>query len=827
MAILQDVRYAVRSLRRMPLFTVAAVASLALGIATTTTVFGLVDAAIFRPPPFAGANRLTVLNITQHTPSDGELRLRWSWPRFRLLEQSVRSFDGLATSSNAVVTLTGGGEPLPLPLEIVSWRYLHLMQAPIVLGRGFSEGDDEPGAASSIVILSHELWEQRFGSARDVVGRTVGLNGVPLTVAAVVGPGFHGISGLARAWIPVSVAPRATYAEYLTTNQNFITAVGRLRPDVTLASARAELQAVGTRIDAAHPSERDTPQDRFSATLMTLNDARLDVVTRRALLHLAGAVAVLLLIACANVASLLLGRAVGRRREIALRLAVGAGRWRLVRQLLVESGLLAAMACGVGLVMAAWAMAFVRIPPTLARGRNFYGAVGEFLTPSFDARLVGFTLAISACTVVLFGLLPALRATRTDLVTDLKTGGAASSGGGRSWLRELVVAFQVALAVLLVVGCGLLLTSYTRLRDTRLGFDPARLLTFMIRPSEVEHTPATAPALLDRILTEIRRVPRVEAATVDGCAPLSMQCAAAPLHIVGRPWPGGNDAPIVRRHYVAPDHFRTLGVPLVRGRGLTEDDRAGRPPVAVINEAAAERFWPAGNAIGRRVWFEGAPVAGARDASAEIVGIVRNVAYQPLDENPVQPDFFTPYAQFTYPGRMVIVRTGVEPLRLVAHIGDAVRRADPNLALFDVQSMESRARSSWSKHSFQAALFVIIGSIALVLAITGVYAITSYLVASRTKEIGVRISLGASRAEIVRRSMARTMRLALAGGTTGLLGAVALSRILSATLYETSPLDPAVYGGATAVLMVAVAAASYFPLRRALRVDPVDVLRSE
>ena len=823
-----DFRYAVRSLRRTPTFTVAAVVSLALGIATTTTVFSLVDAAIFRPPPFAGADRLTVLNITQQSPSEGELRLRWSWPRFQLLERSVHSFDGLASSSNVVVTMTGAGEPQPLPVEIVSWRYLNLMQAPLVLGAGFTEQDDVPGASSPLVVLSHELWERRFGGAPEAVGRIVELNGVPLTIAGVAARGFNGVSGLAQAWIPVTAAPRVTYADYLSTNQNFITVLGRLRRGVALSAARAELQAVGQRIDAAQPSERDTPEDWFAATLLTLNDARIDVVTRRAMLLLAGAVGVLLLIACANVASLLLGRAVHRRREIALRLAVGAGRWRLVRQLLVESSVLAALAGALGLGISAWAMAAVRIPPTLARGRNFYGAVGEFATPAMDARVLAFAVAVCACTVLLFGLLPALRATRTDVVTDLKAGGAVvSAGSRRSGLRELVVALQVALAVVLLVGCGLLLASYVRLRETRLGFDPTRLLTFMVRPSEVTYTPGRAPALIDRLLAEVRQLPGVEAATVDGCAPLSMQCASAQLHVVGRPWAKIGDAPIVRRHYVAPDHFKTLGVPLLRGRGLTDNDRAGQPLVVVINEAAAERFWPAGNPIGQRIWFEGAPAAGAPDSSAEIVGIVRNVAYQPLDESPIQPDFFTPYAQFTYAGRMVIVRTRGEPLMLAAQIGDAVRRADPSLALFDVQTMDARARLSWSKHSFQAALFGIIGGIALLLAMTGVYAVTAYLVASRTREIGVRIVLGASRLEIAKRSLAQTVRLALAGGVAGTLGAVALSRILRATLYQTSPLDPWVFAGAAAVLMAAAAAASYLPLRRALRVDPADVLRSE
>jgi putative ABC transport system permease protein len=298
------------------------------------------------------------------------------------------------------------------------------------------------------------------------------------------------------------------------------------------------------------------------------------------------------------------------------------------------------------------------------------------------------------------------------------------------------------------------------------------------------------------------------------------------LQIVGRPWVG-SEAPAILRHYVAPAHFKTLGVPLVRGRVLEASDRAGRPGVVVINEAAAQRFWPGENPIGKRIWFEGAQAFNSPDTSAEIVGIVGNVTYQPLTERPVQPDFFTAYAQFTYPTRMVLVRTRGEPLAVVPQIADAVRRADPTLPLFDVQTMEARAQLSWSKHTFQTVLFLVIAFIALALAVTGVYAVTSYFVASRTREIGVRMALGATDRQIARATMAPTIRIGLAGAAAGVLGALALGRIIRATLYGTSPLDPVVFTAAVGLLIAALTAASYLPLRRALRVNPVEVLRSE
>ena len=812
----------------MPVFTAAALVSLTLGIASSAVVFSLVDAAMLRRPPFADADRLAVLNIIQRTPREGELRHRWSWPRFQLLKRYARSFEGLATSSNNVVTVTGSSHPEPLAVEVVSPDYLHVMRAPLVSGRGLLEDNDISGATSPSVVISQHVHERRFGGIESIVGSTLELNDVAFTVVGVAARGFKGVSGLAQAWIPATAAPLVTYRDYLVTNQNFITVVGRLRRDVTIDSARAELAVIGRRIHTEQPSEADTPQDEFSATAMTLNDARIDVVTRRALMLLAAAAAMVLLIACANVAGLLVGRAAARRREIAIRLAIGSSRARLVRQMLVEGGVLAAGAGLLTLWIAAWLMRFLNIPATLARGRNFYGAVGEFATPTLDWRLFAFTFAVSACTVLLCGLLPALRSTRTSIAADLKTGGAPAPGGGaRPVLRETMLGLQVCLAVVLLAGCGLLLSSYARLRHAPVGFDPQGLVTFMIRPSEVKYDTTRAPALLDRVLEEIERTPGVEAATVDGCAPLSTQCANASLRIVGRPLSSPADAPTVLRHYVSPDYFKTLRVPIVRGRGLDRNDRAGGRAVVVINEAAAQRFWPGDDPIGKRVWFDGAAAFGSPQASAEIVGIVGNVAYQPLNENPIQPDFFTPYAQFTYPNRMVLVRAAADPLALVPELAQAVRRAEPDLALFDIQTMEARAQLSWSKHSFQTALFVIIASIALAIAATGVFAVTSFFVTSRRREIGVRLALGAHTRQIVRAVMGPTLRFALPGATAGILGALLLGRIMRASLYETSPLDPGVLAGSVLILIAAVIAASYLPLRRALAVNPVEVLRSE
>jgi len=826
MTLLSDIRLAVRGLLHVPAFTAAAIVSLTLGIATSAVVFGLVDAALLRPLPFAGSDRLMMLNITQTGPTEGEQRQRWSWQRFQLLRENVTSFADIASHSNVVLTLTGVAEPMPVPVEVVSSRYLTMLQAPLVMGVDFSASDEVPGAPPS-VVLSNELWRRRFNAATNVTGREVSLNGTVFTISGVAGPGFNGLSGLAQAWIPVSAASAVSYLEYLTTNQNFISVTGRLRPDVSVDVARAEVRSAGERIHSVLPSEADTAADRFAATVMPINEARIDVVTRRGLMMLTGAVIVLLLIACANVASLLLGRGVVRRHEIAIRQAIGAGRGRIVRQLLVESTVLAGVSSFFALIVAAWSLGAVRIPATLARGRNFFGALGEFATPTLDWRVISFVVLVGALTTLIFGLVPALRTTRADISSDLRSGAYGLGGSASAGLREAIVALELGLAVVLVVGCGLLLASYSRLVTTPLGFEPDRILTFMIRPPEVRFPPAAASALIDRVLEEISRVPGVDAVTADGCAPLTMQCATAAMHIVGRPLAAGVEAPVVSRHYVAPAHFQVLGAAILRGRAIETGDRAGRPNVVVINEEAARRFWPNADPIGQRVWFEGAPAFGSPDDSAEIVGVARDVAYRPLDEEPIQPGFFTPYAQFTYATRMVLVRAQSDPRALVGAVATAVRRADPDLALFDVQTMNERARLSWSKQSAQTTLLLVIAGIALTLAATGVYAVTAFYVASTRREIGVRIALGASAARIARHSLARTARLGAVGGLAGMLGGLLTSQVLRAMLYDTSPLDPVVYGAAGLVLVIAFLAASYVPLRRAMQVDPVEVLRRE
>jgi predicted permease len=821
----QDLVYAWRSLRRAKGLVVTCVLSLALGLGASTVLFSVVDAALLRPPPFPEPDRLALLTMKHRSPAEGETAERWSWSRFELLRTSVHAFEKIAAYSNAVLAIRVGDGSEAVPMEVASADYVHVAGFRLLLGRDFVR-DDELEGAPPVAILGHELWATRFRADSAIVGQRIQVNGVSLVVVGVAARGFSGVSGRAQAWISPAAATRVSYRDYLRTNQNFISVVGRLRPGESVDDARRELRVLGTRIEAAIPAEDRGRDDAFSATALSLNEARADVTTRRALALLSVAVGLLLLLACANVASLLLGRAEGRRREMAIRLAIGAGRGRLVRQLLVECALIAGAACVIAIVAAVWVLPLVSLPPTLARGRNFYGAIGEFATPVLGVRVFAFAAATCAATVLAFGLLPALRATRADLAGDLKTSAAAVRSGRRLDARDWAVALQVALALTLLVGGGMMLASFQRLRSAPLGFDPSNLLTFMLRPSEVAYAGARAPQLIDRVLDEIQRVPGVVSATVDGCAPVSMQCAVSDLHIIGRDW-GSAEPPLVRRHYVAAAHFATLRTPILRGRGLTDEDRAGSRHVVVINEEAARRYWPNQDPIGKRVWFDAAAGFASPDSAAEVVGVVENTAYGPIDETPIYPDFFTAYRQFTYPTRMVLIRTRHDPLSIVRDVGTAIRRVDPNLALFDVQSMEARAGTSWAKRAFETWLLAAFALVAAALATIGVFAVTAYAVASRHRELGVRIALGASSFRILEAAASRTGRLAIVGLVAGALGAAAMSGLLRAFLYATSPMDPVVLAAVGVATIMVLGLATLVPARRALRVQPVDVLRSD
>ena len=819
----QDVRFACRNLARAPIVVAVAALSIALGITATTSVFTIVDAALLRPPPFEHADRLAILYIARSKSGAPATKERWSWTRLGLLRQRASSFEQIGAFSLSPLTLTSGN-PEPLNGEFVSSSYWPVLRIRPIIGRPFTADEDEGAGAHPVAMISHDLWLRRFGGDSTVVGRAVGINGHLVTIVGVLPRGFDGLSGQAQVWLPATMAPAVTYRDYLTTNQNFISAVGRLRDGVELDRANVELALIGAAIQRAAPSTSASADTRFAATAVSLSEARIARSTRRPMWLLLAAAGCLLLLACANVAGLLLGRAVSRRREIAIRVAAGATRGRIVRQLLIEAALLATIGGTAGIIAAGPISQRLVLPPSMRTG---FTVIGEFSAPTVDGRVLAFCVALCAVTTIAFGLLPALRASQVDLTRDLKDGTrGGGSGKERGTARRMIVGIEAALAVVLLFGGGLLAVSWRDLQATDLGFDRAHLLTFMIRPSDVEYPPAKAPALIDRVLAEIGRVPGVDAATVDACAPAGTGCASSTLYIIGRAAPSPDDAPPVLRHYVGPDHFRALGVPLLRGRVFGAADRAGSNRVAIVNESAARRFWPHEDPIGQRVWFGGGSNFDRPDSSAEIVGIVGDVAYQPLDEQPIQADFYTPYSQFTYAARMILVRTRGTPASTVDAMRHAVRAADPNLTLFDVRSMDERLGDSWARLNYQVRLLAAFAVVALLLAAAGVFAVIAHTVSDRRAEIGVRVALGASPMRVLAIAGTQGAWPAIVGAVIGALVAALIGRVLASLLFGVRAFDGPLLLTVVGVVAVVTLVTTYVAARRALAVEPVEALRA-
>lgn len=820
--LLRDLRHAVRSLTGTAGPAAAAVGALALGIAATTTMFSVVDATLWRPLPLDEADRLAILYVTRTAARDGLVRLRWSMTAIRALEDASASFESLASFSRASVAIqtigADGRAALPEQIdgEVVAPDYFRTLRVTPGHGRAFAADDDTTPGAHPVAIVSETLARQRYGGG--AIGAVIRVNDVPLTIVGVTPPGFRGLSGKADVWIPRMMAPALTYADYLTTPQHFIMVVARLKDGVSLERANAELTAIGARFrnDAfgAEPAE-------WSATGRRLGEARIDAVARRSAFALLGAAVCVLLIACVNVASLLLARSRTRQKEIAVRLALGSSRGRIVCQLLAEGALVAAAAAAAGVVLSLWGTAFFAAasPVAIASGRNDYAALAAFATPVLDARVLAFAVTVTIGTTLLFSLAPALAAARPDLVPALKDHDRPSNRG--AFGRLIVV--EVALAVLLLVSAGLLLESFSGMQQQRVGFDPDRVLTFWIRPPSSRYQPEDGPAIVERLLTRVEQVPGVAAAAVNRAVPFSSGSRSLAFFPGRTPDPA--NAPVVGRHYISADYFRVLSIPLLAGRALTPADRAGSPPVTVINETAARRFWPGENPIGRRVWFGATTGPFSNQSRAvEVVGLVGDVKYDAPDQ-PVNADFYTSYLQFSYPDTMVIVKTRGAPDDVVASLRAAVASVDPALPIYDVMPLDARIDDALARPRFNAAVVAAFAIAAVALAALGVYGILSYSVSTRRRELGVRLALGADGRRVVALVVREGVTLAGAGVAVGIAAAAAAGAVLRGLLVGVSPTDPRLLAGASLLMLGVAAIAALLPARRAARVDPLIVLR--
>jgi putative ABC transport system permease protein len=822
-----SIRANIRSLARARGLSLAVTATLAVGVAALTTSFGIVHAALFREPPFDAAHEVALLYLVRDDNGVAR-RERWSYARSELLRQSQKSFAHVARYAPGSLSLAGDADPEMVNAERVSGDYFAVLRVRPALGRFFGAPEDDARQPAPVAVLGHALWTRRFGGDRSILGKTIRLNGVTLTVIGVMPEGFSGLSGNAEMWLPATMTPQLTYADFITTNQNFISVVGRLRPGTTLADAGSELGVLGGTINRALPSDPKRPDERVSATAVTLNEARVDKTVKRSLLILLGGVALLHLLACANVVNLLLGRAAARRRESAVRLALGSSSALLFRTLLAEGAMLASVGCALGVLIAWWMSGVVNPPANVWAPRNFYGSLAAFDAPAFGIVELSAGLALVAITVVLVAIPPALSAFRIDVAGGIKAGARGMAEGAlrlaRPTPRGMIVGAEAALAMLLVVVAALLIDSFRRMRGADLGIETQGVLTFWIIPSEVKVPPAAAPAFVSRVIDVVSRVPGVASVTVDGGAPVS-GTASSTLNIIGRVWP--DRPPPVLRHYVAPGHFSTLGIRVLRGRTFTSTDVHGAPRVTVISEGAAKKFWPNEDPLGKRVWFNGGSNFNSPDSIAEVIGIVSDVVYAPLDQQPNRASFYTSYMQFTYAARAVFVRTNRDPLSLIPDVRSALRTIDPDLAMRTPQSLEQLVTGSWARHRFDAILFGGFGITALLLAASGIFAVLAYAVGTRTREFGIRIALGARPARVVALVVREGMGFPIIGLVVGALVATASTRVLASSLYGISALEPGIFLGTLLLLLTVAILACILPAWRATRVDPTEALRAD
>jgi putative ABC transport system permease protein len=802
----QDLRYSGRMLVKNPGFTLIAVLTLGLGIGANTAIFSIVNAVLLRPFAYEAPEQLVIPGESQ-TGTRGNTSL--SYPNFADWKDDRKVFTGAsAVRSNENFNLTGSGEPERLQGRLVSAGFFSLLGIKPLLGRDFLAEDDRPGATPT-VILSYGLWSRRFGNDQGIVGKQITLNNQSYTVIGVSPQDFqYGLE--ADVTIPIGLQAERFKARGADPG---ISAVARLKPNVSLQQAETELNLLYAQLEQQYPDSNTSRR----VYLTPLHESFVGNV-RQPLLILLGAVGLVLLIACANVANLLLVRSSTRRREISVRVALGASRGRIIRQLLTESVWLAAIGGLLGILLAHWGTSFIayQLPDGIPRLREAY----------VDLRVLGFTLAVSLMTGLLFGLAPALQASRLNLTEALKEGDRGSAGT-RQRLRSVLVVSEVALTLTLLVGAGLLIQSFRRVLQVDPGFKPQNLLTMQVSVNNPDgHQIAT---FFQQLQENVRKLPGVKSVAVSNGLPLGV--ANNPIFIIlGRPLPEKGKEPGGTRYTVSPDYFQTMGIELLRGRLFNAQDRPDTPSVVIIDEALVQQHFQNEDPIGKRL-----AQSTSGEPSHEIVGVVRHVEHNNLDAQAQRrPQFYFNFNQIPserLPGSTrrinVLTRTDVEPSSLTGAVRAEIAALNKDQAVFNVRTMEEIVSQNVAPRRFSMLLLTVFAVVALLLASIGIYGMLSYAVAQRTREIGLRMTLGAQRGDVLRLVIAHGMKLALVGVVLGLIAALALTRTMSNLLFGVSATDPVTFVGIALLLALVALLACWVPARRATRVDPMIALRYE
>jgi len=800
---LTDLKYAARSLRRSPGFVIAAVATLALGIGANSAIFSVVNAVLLRPLPYPDPDRLVLVwerNVPRHQETNvvnPQNYLDWN--------DRSKSFSGLALLVWSQLTFTGDS-PEIIQGRAVTANFFDVMGVPLAMGRGFTQAEALPGGPS-VIVLSDGLWRRRFGADRGVVGRSVPIAGGTALVLGVAPPALGPMPwGQEQYWEPFRIDPNDR-----TRGGRYALVVGRLLPGVSRERAQAEMSSIAASLEQEYPAFNTG----WSANVVQLKDQVVGS-SRRALLLLLGAVSMVLLIACANVGNLMLSRATGRQREVAIRTALGASRARLVRQALLESVLLSAIGGAVGLLLAVWAIDLL-----VSAGPRSIPRLSEI---GVDPRVFAVTAGISLLVGILFGLPAALGEAHADLTASLKgESPRATATASTTRFRGALVVAQMSLALVLLAGAGLLIRSLQRLSSVDPGFDPESVLTVSVDLPEATYGDATRQgAFFDQLRDRVSQLHGVTGVGAVNFLPLTAPGSATSIHLIGRPEPAPGQEPIADIRYADAGYFTTMRIPLRRGRSPNAADGPKAPPVVLINETMARQFWPNEDPIGQRLKID----MWKPDDVVEIIGVVGDLHPNTLDDN-IRPMIYYPLSQEPSRSLTMVIRHANGPTGLAGQIRAAVREIDRGVPLTDVATMNERLNQSMADRRYPMLLLAGFAALAVILAAVGIYGVLSYTVGQRTREIGVRMALGARRGDVLRMVLGSGLRLTLLGVVVGAVGAAVAGRALGRLLYGITPTDPVTFGAVALLLTVIATIACYLPARRATRVDPMVALRAE
>jgi putative ABC transport system permease protein len=803
--LLSDTRYAIRNLLRRPAFTLIAVVTLALGIGANTAIFSAINALLLKPLPFPELDR--VVAIWDKMPSRGVMHNEVTVANYLDLKAQNQTFEQLALYSWWSPNLTGVDPPERLQGFLVTANMFDALGVKPIMGRNFTEEENQPGK-DAVAIITHGLWQRRFGGDPDILNKTITVNTVARKVIGVMPENFNFPKG-AEMYAPIAMTPermksRGSHGYYI---------IGRLKRGTSIQSAQAEIDNIMARLEQQYP-ETNTGWGATAFPLVADTVRQYDT----ALWVMMGAVGFVLLIACANVANLMLARATGRRKEIALRTALGASRWRIIRQLLTESVIVALIGGALGVFVGFWGLDALRAvnPGDAAKFIPGWYQLG------INAQVLLFTLGLSVVSGVVFGLAPALQVSKPNLNDSLKEGSRQTSGSSHR-LRSSLIVFEVALSLMLLVGAGLLTRTFLSLLRANPGFNPDNVMTMtLVLPGLKYKEDSQRAAFFSDLVQRVKAYPGVESAAVVNYLPLGGANSSDSYLVEGEPEPQPGQEHDGRYRVASPDYFRTMGISITRGRGFTEQDKAGATPVVVVNETLARQHWPGQNPIGKRIRFYG-PLDKA--PWMEVVGVIADVKHDLTI--PVEPEYYLPHAQDPWTGMVLVARTSVDPASLAGALRQQVWSIDKDQPVFDVRTMQEVKSGSVALYSFSSVMLGIFASVALVLAAIGIYGVMAFAVTQRTQEIGIRMALGARTADVLKLVVKHGMKLALLGIVIGLAGSWALTRFIEKLLVGVQPTDPLTFSVVSLCLLVAAFIACYLPARRATKVDPLVALRYE